>query len=233
MISARFRAQLLTGPRAGARRPWSNGSSPCRRRIRGARAGGSQPIGRTARRGCRRGADRSPVARDHLAESRHAAPGPARGLLVAASAHHAPDRDDQPAATSSRGRQRRGSCARASTSSPTRSVARAADAPRAAKPPRRRAVPTAGQAFIHVLLAASMRGEIVRGPMRDGEHAVRRGLRLARRSARTDGAPAGVGEAGAAYLAGHGPADARILRGGRSCRCATRAPVSKPSGRSS
>ncbi len=72
-------------------------------------------------------------------------------------------------------------------------------------------VPTAGQAFIHVLVAASLRGEVVRGPMRDGEHAFvavhdwlgdppdplepRQALaKLAQR-----------------YLAGHGPADARDL----------------------
>ena len=72
-------------------------------------------------------------------------------------------------------------------------------------------VPTAGQAFIHVLLAASLRGEIVRGPMRDGEHAfvsvsdwlgdppepLERSAALARLARR--------------YLAGHGPADARDL----------------------
>ncbi|HEY8720579.1 winged helix DNA-binding domain-containing protein, partial [Pengzhenrongella sp.] len=72
-------------------------------------------------------------------------------------------------------------------------------------------VPTRGQALVHVLFAASLRGHVLRGPMHDGEHAfveVRGWLgeppaplpreealaRLARR-----------------YLAGHGPADARDL----------------------
>ncbi len=72
-------------------------------------------------------------------------------------------------------------------------------------------VPTAGQAVVHVLLAATLRGYVVRGPMRGREQAfvaVRDWLgdppelpdrdellaRLARR-----------------YLAGHGPADARDL----------------------
>jgi hypothetical protein len=72
-------------------------------------------------------------------------------------------------------------------------------------------VPTEGQALVHVLLAATLRGHVVRGPMRGKEHAfvaVRDWLgdppqlpdrdellaRLARR-----------------YLAGHGPADARDL----------------------
>jgi hypothetical protein len=72
-------------------------------------------------------------------------------------------------------------------------------------------VPTARQAFVHVLLAASLRGEIVRGPMRNGEHAfvsatdwlgappepVERREALARLARR--------------YLAGHGPAGARDL----------------------
>jgi hypothetical protein len=72
-------------------------------------------------------------------------------------------------------------------------------------------VPTGGQAVVHVLLAATLRGHVVRGPMRGKQHAfvaVRDWLgdppelpdrdellaRLARR-----------------YLAGHGPADARDL----------------------
>ena len=72
-------------------------------------------------------------------------------------------------------------------------------------------VPTGGQALVHVLMAASLRGHVVRGPMRGGDHAyvaVRDWLgeppevsdreemlaRLARR-----------------YLAGHGPADAPDL----------------------
>ena len=72
-------------------------------------------------------------------------------------------------------------------------------------------VPTRGQALVHVLMAATLRGHVVRGPMVGGDHAyvsVRGWLgkppaaedreemlaRLARR-----------------YLAGHGPADARDL----------------------
>ena len=72
-------------------------------------------------------------------------------------------------------------------------------------------VPTRGQALVHVLMLATLRGHVVRGPMRNGDHAyvgVRDWLgdppelsdrdemlaRLARR-----------------YLVGHGPADARDL----------------------
>jgi hypothetical protein len=72
-------------------------------------------------------------------------------------------------------------------------------------------VPTAKQAFIHVLLAASLQNQVVRGPMRDGEHAF---------VAASDwlGVPPEPLERSAAlahlarrYLAGHGPADARDL----------------------
>jgi hypothetical protein len=72
-------------------------------------------------------------------------------------------------------------------------------------------VPTAGQALVHLLFAASLRGEIVRGPMHEGEHAfvsvsdwlgeppepLERSAALARLARR--------------YLAGHGPAGARDL----------------------
>ncbi len=72
-------------------------------------------------------------------------------------------------------------------------------------------VPTKGQAFVHVLLAASLRSDVVRGPMRGGEHAfvaasdwlgdapepLERSDALARLARR--------------YLEGHGPADARDL----------------------
>ena len=72
-------------------------------------------------------------------------------------------------------------------------------------------VPTAGQALVHVLVAASITGAIVRGPMRGAEQAfvavsdwlgapppaLDRSDALARLAVR--------------YLAGHGPADARDL----------------------
>ena len=67
-----------------------------------------------------------------------------------------------------------------------------------------------GQALVHLLLLASLRGLIVRGPMRDGQHAyvlVRDWL----------GEPAPVdrdralAELARRYLAGHGPADERDL----------------------
>ncbi len=75
----------------------------------------------------------------------------------------------------------------------------------------RAGVPTARQAFVHVLLATSLRGAVVRGPMVDGDHAfvdvrgwfgpapapLERAEALARLARR--------------YLSGHGPATARDL----------------------
>ncbi|HXA33371.1 MAG TPA: winged helix DNA-binding domain-containing protein [Acidimicrobiales bacterium] len=71
-------------------------------------------------------------------------------------------------------------------------------------------VPTKGQALVHVLLLASLRGLTVRGPVIDGQHAyvlvkdwldepgpIDRDVALAELARR--------------YLAGHGPADARDL----------------------
>lgn len=72
-------------------------------------------------------------------------------------------------------------------------------------------VPTAGQALVHVLLAATLRHRLIRGPVRDGEHCmvlaedwlgaapppVERSEALARLARR--------------YLAGHGPSSDRDL----------------------
>jgi hypothetical protein len=72
-------------------------------------------------------------------------------------------------------------------------------------------VRTEGQAIVHILLLASLRGQVVRGPMSGGQHAyvlVRDWL----------GAPPGpfdrdiaLAELARRYLAGHGPADDRDL----------------------
>ena len=71
-------------------------------------------------------------------------------------------------------------------------------------------VPTAEQAFIHVLVAASLRGDLVRGPMIGAEHA------FVSASDWLGPAPAPLDRPGALafwqrYLAGHGPAGARDL----------------------
>jgi hypothetical protein len=73
------------------------------------------------------------------------------------------------------------------------------------------AVPTAGQALIHVLVAASLRGQVVRGPMRGNEHcyvAVERWLGAAPQPLER---PEALARLARRYLAGHGPADARDL----------------------
>ncbi|HUO47892.1 MAG TPA: winged helix DNA-binding domain-containing protein [Acidimicrobiales bacterium] len=72
-------------------------------------------------------------------------------------------------------------------------------------------VPTEGQALVHLLAAASLRGLIVRGPMRDGEHA------FVDVDEWLGPAPDPLEEAEALarlarrYLAGHGPAGAEDL----------------------
>lgn len=72
-------------------------------------------------------------------------------------------------------------------------------------------VPTTGQALVHVLLAATLQHRLIRGPLRDGEHAMVRAEDWL-------GPPPEPLERGAAlerlarrYLAGHGPATDRDL----------------------
>lgn len=72
-------------------------------------------------------------------------------------------------------------------------------------------VPTRGQALVHVLAAAALRGSVVRGPMVGGEHAyvsVRDWLGPPPPALDRDEALARLARR---YLAGHGPADARDL----------------------
>ena len=72
-------------------------------------------------------------------------------------------------------------------------------------------VPTRGQALVHVLLAASIRGGLLRGPVVDGEQAF-----VSPRDWLGEPPPdldrdEALGRLGRRYLAGHGPADARDL----------------------
>ncbi len=72
-------------------------------------------------------------------------------------------------------------------------------------------VPTKGQALVHVLMAASVRGHVVRGPMAGRDHAY-----VSVRDWLGDPPPSLDREEGLArlarrYLGGHGPADARDL----------------------
>jgi hypothetical protein len=72
-------------------------------------------------------------------------------------------------------------------------------------------VPTRGQALVHLLMAASLRGHVVRGPLCDGEQAyvaVRDWLGEPPPTLDRDEALARLARR---FLAGHGPADARDL----------------------
>jgi hypothetical protein len=72
-------------------------------------------------------------------------------------------------------------------------------------------VPTAGQALVHVLLATTLRGTVVRGPMRGAEHAyVAVSDWLGQPPEPLPRADA-LAHLARRYLAGHGPADARDL----------------------
>jgi hypothetical protein len=71
-------------------------------------------------------------------------------------------------------------------------------------------VPTEGQALVHLLLLASLRGIIVRGPMLDGQHAYALVNDWLGPSKPVDRERA-LAELARRYLAGHGPADERDL----------------------
>jgi len=71
-------------------------------------------------------------------------------------------------------------------------------------------VPTAGQAFIHVLMYCSLRGQIVRGPMRGGEQQFVLVDEWLGEQASVD-TGAALAELARRYLAGHGPAGVRDL----------------------
>jgi hypothetical protein len=74
----------------------------------------------------------------------------------------------------------------------------------------RAGVPTAGQAFIHLMFLAALRGLVVRGPMRGKQHA----YALVEDWLGPQEAPerdAALAELARRYLAGHGPADERDL----------------------
>ncbi len=72
-------------------------------------------------------------------------------------------------------------------------------------------VPTAGQALIHLLIAASLRGLVVRGPVVDGEHAY---VLVSEWLGPAPPAPdraEGLARLARRYLVGHGPATDRDL----------------------
>ena len=86
-------------------------------------------------------------------------------------------------------------------------------------------VPTARQALVHVLLAATLRGNVVRGPMRGSEHAFVAVSDWLGDAPEPLDRPDALARLARRYLAGHGPADAarpRALGGGHTGRRAHR-----------
>ena len=83
---------------------------------------------------------------------------------------------------------------------------------------------------MHVLLAATLRGQVVRGPMRGAEHAFVAVSDWLGDAPEPLDRPDALARLACRYLAGHGPADARDLaRPGRASRWATRASPSAAS----
>ena len=72
-------------------------------------------------------------------------------------------------------------------------------------------VPTAKQALIHVLMAASLRSQLVRGPMLGNEHAFVAASEWLGDPPAPLSRPDALALLARRYLAGHGPADARDL----------------------
>ncbi len=71
-------------------------------------------------------------------------------------------------------------------------------------------IPTAGQALVHVLVAASIRHPVVRGPVVDGRHAFVLASKWLERPASIERDEA-LARLAARYLRGHAPADERDL----------------------
>ncbi len=86
-------------------------------------------------------------------------------------------------------------------------------------------VPTAGQALVHVLLAASLRGHVVRGPMRGAGHEFVSVADWLGEAPEPLERPDALARLARRYLAGHGPADApdlAALGGDHARRCPDR-----------
>ncbi len=72
-------------------------------------------------------------------------------------------------------------------------------------------VPTAGQALVHVLFAAALRGGLVRGPVRDGQHCFVAPGEWLGKPPDPQPRPEALARLARRYLAGHGPAGAPDL----------------------
>ena len=75
----------------------------------------------------------------------------------------------------------------------------------------RAAVPTAGQALVHLLVAATLRGGLVRGPLRNGEHCFITATQWLGPAPGQLDRPEALARLARRYLVGHGPASAADL----------------------
>jgi hypothetical protein len=75
----------------------------------------------------------------------------------------------------------------------------------------RAAVPTRGQALVHLLVAATLRGGLVRGPLREGEHCFITATGWLGPAPGQLDRPAALARLARRYLVGHGPASAADL----------------------
>ena len=72
-------------------------------------------------------------------------------------------------------------------------------------------IPTAGQAFVHVMMLASLRGLVVRGPVKEGDHCLVLTSDWVGTGPRAIDRDRALAEVARRYLGGHGPAGERDL----------------------
>ena len=168
-------------------------------------------------------AERGAHARDHLAESRHAAPRAQRGFPLAAHADSPWSVYGQRAKTGSGGRPagRRRACRKGHRAFPGRGGAHLTRQQLGARIAAT-GVRTEGQALVHLLALASLRGLAVRGPMLGGQHAYALVRDWLGEQPPVDRELA-LEELARRYLLGHGPADERDLARWSGPHCATSA----------
>ena len=90
----------------------------------------------------------------------------------------------------------------------------------------RAGVPTHGQALVHLLVAATLRGGLVRGPLRDGEPCFITATEWLGPAPGQLDRPEALARLARRYLIGHGPATRRTSPNGRASASSTHEPAS-------